>query len=75
MNAPARLVVDGRDLQPPEPLEHTLAALDQVAPGGEVVLLVHCRPQPLFNILRRNGYVWQENVLADGCHEIVIRRA
>jgi len=75
MNAPARLVVDGRDLQPPEPLEHTLAALDQVAPDGEVVLLVYCRPQPLFNILRRNGYAWQENVRPDGCHEIVIRRA
>jgi hypothetical protein len=70
-----RIVVDGRDLQPPEPLEQTMAALDRMPPDGEVLLLVYCRPQPLFNILRRNNFCWVESVNADGCNEILIRRA
>lgn len=68
-------VIDGRDLQPPEPLELALEALDNLAPDGELVLLLYCQPQPLFNILRRNGYAWQETVQDDGTHEIRIRKA
>ena len=71
----ADLVVDGRDMQPPEPLEKTLAALDALQPGGTVVLLIHCHPVPLFNILRRNGFVWTESLREDGAHEIRIRHA
>ena len=48
-------IIDGREMQPPEPLERTLAALDQLAPGEELILLLHCEPQPLYSILRRNG--------------------
>ena len=71
---PAR-VVDGREMQPPEPLERTLEALDKIQAGEEVLLLVYCHPVPLFNILRNNGYAWQENVREDGTHEILIRHA
>jgi hemerythrin superfamily protein len=70
-----RCVIDGRDLLPPEPLELTLAALDVLPAGGELLLQLFCRPHPLFQILRRNGYVWQESVLGDGTHEIHIRKA
>jgi uncharacterized protein (DUF2249 family) len=70
-----RLVVDGRDMQPPEPLEKTLEGLDLLADGEELLLLVYCHPVPLFNILRNNGYAWQEEVQEDGTHEIRIRRA
>lgn len=69
------IVIDGRDLQPPEPLELALEALDNLAPDAELVLLLYCQPQPLFNILRRNGYAWQESVKDDGTHEIRIRKA
>jgi uncharacterized protein (DUF2249 family) len=72
---PAQLVVDGREMQPPEPLEKTLEGLDQLQAGAELLLLVDCHPVPLFNILRNNGYVWREDVLEDGTHEIRIRRA
>lgn len=72
---PPQLVVDGREMQPPEPLEKTLEGLDQLQPGAELLLLVYCHPVPLFNILRNNGYVWREDVLEDGTHEIRIRRA
>jgi hypothetical protein len=68
------LIVDGREMQPPEPLEKALAALDSLPPEGELLLLLYCHPNPLFNILRNNGYVWQENISADGTHEIRIRR-
>lgn len=69
------LTIDGRDMQPPEPLERTLAALDTLPPGSALRLLVYCHPVPLFNILRNHGYVWQEDVRDDGTHDILIRRA
>lgn len=67
-------VIDGRELQPPEPLELTLIALDTLAPGEELLLLLYCQPHPLFDVLRRNGYAWQEAVQQDGTHEIRIRK-
>ncbi len=67
-------VIDGRDLVPPEPLELTLSALDTLADGEELMLLLYCQPQPLFSILRQNGYRWTESVRDDGTHEILIRR-
>ncbi|HTZ00230.1 MAG TPA: DUF2249 domain-containing protein [Rhodocyclaceae bacterium] len=68
-------VIDGRDLLPPEPLELTLTALDTLPEGDELLLLLYCRPHPLFQILRRNGYVWRETQRLDGTHEIRIRKA
>jgi uncharacterized protein (DUF2249 family) len=67
-------VIDGRDLQPPEPLELTLTALDFLREGEELLLLLYCQPHPLFNVLRQNGFSWNEDVRADGTHEIRIRR-
>ncbi len=68
-------LIDGRDLLPPEPLELALTALDGLPAGGELVLLLYCQPQPLFGILRQNGYTWTETVQDDGTHEIRIRKA
>ena len=73
--APTSILIDGRDMQPPEPLEKAMAALDILPPDGELRMLLYCHPVPLFNILRQNGFVWQENSLDDGTHEIVIRHA
>lgn len=70
-----RVVIDGREMQPPEPLEKALAALDTLPVDGELTLLLYCQPHPLFNILRNNGFVWQEILRDDGTHEIRIRRA
>lgn len=68
-------VIDGRELQPPEPLEQTMTALEQLADGDEVLLLLYCQPHPLYNILRNNGYSWTEDVLPEGTREIRIRKA
>lgn len=66
--------IDGRELQPPEPMERTLEALDTLAEGDEVLLLLYCQPHPLFSILKKNGYAWSEDVRADGTREIRITR-
>ncbi|MFN3883707.1 MAG: DUF2249 domain-containing protein [Rhodocyclaceae bacterium] len=68
-------IIDGREMQPPEPLERTLEALDALPTGEELLLLLYCHPLPLFNILRNHGFVWEEQILEDGTHEIRIRHA
>ena len=67
-------IIDGRDMQPPEPMERTLEALDTLAAGDEVLLLLYCQPHPLYSILRQNGYVWTEESREDGTREIRIRK-
>lgn len=67
-------LIDGRSMVPPEPLELTLQALDNMADDEELVLLLYCQPHPLFNILRREGYMWSEDLQADGTREIRIRK-
>jgi hypothetical protein len=68
-------LIDGRAMVPPEPLELTLLALDSLAGDDELVLLLYCQPHPLYNILRREGYVWTEDLQPDGTREIHIRKA
>jgi uncharacterized protein (DUF2249 family) len=67
-------VIDGREMQPPEPLERTLEALDTLADGDELLLLLYCQPHPLFGVLSKNGYAWSEQLRADGTHEIRIHK-
>lgn len=74
MNAPER-VIDARGLMPPEPLELTLAALDELQPGGEIVLLLYREPYPLYQILQQNGYAHRAEFHDDGTVAIRIRQA
>ena len=67
-------LIDGRGLEPPEPMTLTLEALDTLAEGDELLLLLYCQPQPLFNILSRNGYAWSDELRADGTREIRIHK-
>jgi uncharacterized protein (DUF2249 family) len=67
-------VIDGREMQPPEPMERTMEALDTLADGDEVLLLLYCQPHPLFNILKKNGYAWSEDLRSDGTREIRIHK-
>ena len=69
------VVIDGRNLVPTEPLELTINALEQLAAGDEVVLLLYCQPFPLYGILSRDGFAWQETLRDDGTREIHISRA
>lgn len=68
------IVIDGRELQPPEPMERTLEALDRLGDGDDIQLLLYCQPHPLFNILRNHGYTWTDDLRPDGTREIRIRK-
>lgn len=68
------IVIDGRELQPPEPLEKTLEAMEQLEEGEDILLLLYCQPHPLFNVLRNNGYAWTDDLLEDGTREIRIHK-
>ena len=72
---PEPRVIDGRSLPPPEPLELALAGLATLAPGAELVLLLHCEPLPLYSILDQNGYHHRAELRADGTNEIHIQKA
>ena len=68
-------VIDGRELQPPQPFELTLEALDEMPRGEHMLLLLYCLPQPLFNYLVRQGFRWTEEMLDDGTYTIRIEHA
>jgi TusA-related sulfurtransferase len=74
-DSPAPVIVDARGLMPPEPLNLTLEALDTLPPDGEVILLLYREPGPLYDILRRNGYVHRTETNSDGEFSIHIRHA
>ena len=59
---PEPRVIDGRDMEPPEPLELALAALATLAPGEELVMLLRCEPLPLYSILERNGFSYRSKL-------------
>ena len=71
----AETVIDARGLMPPEPLELTLAALDDLARDGEIVLLLYREPFPLYQILQQNGYAHRTEFREDGTVAICIRHA
>jgi hypothetical protein len=68
-------LIDARGLLPPEPLELTLAALDDLAPGDEIVLLLYREPKPLYGILSEHGFQHRTEAQSDGTFEIHISHA
>ena len=66
------VTIDGRALSPPEPFERAMEALDGLAIGDEILLILNCRPQPLYRALLRNGFAWREVARDDGSLEIHI---
>lgn len=65
-------IVDALWLNPPEPLELTLAAIEQLPPGDRVRLLIHREPQMLYSILDEWGFAHQTTGQEDGTYEILI---
>jgi len=66
------LVVDGRGLAPPEPMERVVAALDNMQPGQRIRFLIHRQPYPLYDLLSRYHYRYETRPLAEGHFEILI---
>jgi uncharacterized protein (DUF2249 family) len=67
------LLVDARWLEPPEPMERVLAALDRLRPGQAIRLLIHRDPLPLYDLLERMGFSHSLQRIEDGCFAIEIR--
>lgn len=68
-----QIILDARQMVPPEPMERTLEALGELAADGELILLLYREPVPLYKILRNNGYTHRTTLRADGTFEIAIR--
>lgn len=76
MSAAAReRVVDARGMEPPEPMEKVMEALDELRPGESVRMLLHREPFPLYAILAERGYRHETRMEPDGSYVILIRQA
>ncbi len=64
--------LDARYLEPPEPMQQALAALDTLKPGERLRMLLHREPFPLYAILRERGFMHRTTQLSDDCYEILI---
>lgn len=69
------IVIDGRGLMPPEPLERTLRALETLPVGEELTLLVNHHPEPLLFLLQDLDCTCEEVTHPDGTHQLSIRRS
>lgn len=56
---PAVVVLDVRDLEPPEPMIRTLAALEELPPGGTLVQINARVPQFLLPRLEERGFTYE----------------
>lgn len=66
--------IDVRGLEPPEPLVRIMDLLDTLGEGDSLEVRIDCRPLPLYRLLERNGYVFDERPGRDSIYEIAIRR-
>lgn len=67
-------VLDVCGLEPPQPFERVLDALDRLEPGDQLKVVIDRRPVPLFRALERNGFAYREAWGQDSLLEITIWR-
>lgn len=68
------LLIDARNMEPPEPFVRTMEALDGISETQKLRLLLSREPHPLYRALEINGFVWQTDLKPDGLVEILIWR-
>jgi len=68
------LTLDVRGMEPPQPIELVLEAIDDFEPGDKLRLIIDCHPVPLFRILERDGYAYRTEPGQTSVHEITIWR-
>lgn len=71
---PEPRLIDGRGMEPPEPLERAMAELATMVPGEELVMLLRCEALPLYSILERNGFSYRSEFRPDGTNEVRITK-
>ncbi|RWM28580.1 DUF2249 domain-containing protein [Mesorhizobium sp.] len=67
------LELDSRDLEPPEPMVRALQAVETLAPGQTVAVLLPREPIFLFDELRARGHHWRGAFEPEGHYRVVIR--
>ncbi len=67
-------ILDARWLEPPEPMERALAALERARPGERIRLLIHREPFPLYELLALRGWHYRTERRDDDCYEVLIFR-
>ncbi|NMG45782.1 DUF2249 domain-containing protein [Aromatoleum toluvorans] len=65
-------IVDARGLEPPQPFELAMDTLADLPKGESMTLLLDRMPYPLFRILDRDGYKYENRIRDDGVVEIDI---
>ena len=69
-------VIDARWLDPPEPFERIVAALEDLPADARLRVLIHREPMPLYRLLDSSGYTHHTRFDEEhGFFEIVIGRA
>lgn len=53
------IVIDVHELQPPEPMQRALDALDSLADGQYLKIIHRMQPFPLYDILSDNGFKYK----------------
>jgi uncharacterized protein (DUF2249 family) len=71
---PSVVVLDVRELEPPEPMVRTLAALEELPPGGTLVQLNVRVPQFLLPRLEERGFTYEIREQAPDLVRVFIRR-
>ncbi len=66
--------IDVRYLDPPEPMEQAIDALDRLQPGDTLRMLIHREPHPLYRMLRESGYEYTVQQQPDYTYVILIRQ-
>jgi uncharacterized protein (DUF2249 family) len=64
--------LDLRGLEPPEPMERVLDALDDLPRGQRLRMLIDREPRPLYRILDNNGFAFSTHARPDFLYEIQI---
>ena len=67
--------LDVSGLEPPEPRDRIVAALDQLPPGRYLRVLHHREPLLLYPWLQEQGYAWHTQAGRTTAFEIFIWRA
>jgi TusA-related sulfurtransferase len=67
--------LDNRGLEPPQPMMRTLAALEELPEGEELIINNDRRPMFLYEELDERGLKHETIELEDGSFQITIRKA
>ena len=67
------IVLDVRDLEPPEPMVRTLAALETLPPGGSLLQINTRIPQFLLPQLAQRGFVYEAVALGPDLVHVIVR--